>query len=420
TGAAAQPAPQATASAAASGRRWLEGAQNRDGGWGSSRGASSNPLMTGWAMLGLAAAGRNPQDVRKGGNSPVTYLRRNAKRIRLTGDLERTILALRAAGVSPRSFAGRDLVTTLRKRRSANGSWERQIGLTSFGILALRAAGIDKGVLQKSASWLRQQQRDSGGWSSAPGLPAEIDVTGAALQALASAGGSGTAIDRGVAFLRRHQKRSGGWGLRPDGSANSQSTAWAAQGLIAAGLSPSSVRRAGGSSAMGYLAGRQASDGHYKFSSADRTPVWVTGQVLPAVTGRKYPIAPPRRRANGGSSSSSGGSSSGGGSAAGGGTASAETGTLAGKKGAASGGSSKGEKDAKESSSAETADQPPAPKDRSKLSDRLGGGAANNPTAAGRTAASSGVGTWLLVLGGLAVVGFLGGWELRRRRRRAA
>ena len=53
-----------------------------------------------------------------GGRSAIGYLRSQAADLRSTGDLERTILALEGAGVSPRRFGGRDLVAELRRRRS--------------------------------------------------------------------------------------------------------------------------------------------------------------------------------------------------------------------------------------------------------------------------------------------------------------
>ena len=65
-------------------------------------GAGSTQMHTGWAALGLAAAGRNPRDVERGGRDIVDYIRANAAALR--GDLgerTRTILALRAAGASP-------------------------------------------------------------------------------------------------------------------------------------------------------------------------------------------------------------------------------------------------------------------------------------------------------------------------------
>src|SRR6476661_3396935 len=61
---------------AASAVGWLESAQNSDGGFGTGQGASSSATMTGWAVLGLEAAGRSPFAVRHGGATPIDYLRR--------------------------------------------------------------------------------------------------------------------------------------------------------------------------------------------------------------------------------------------------------------------------------------------------------------------------------------------------------
>ena len=45
------------------GVRYLERAQNRDGGFGAGPGQGSSQLITGWTVLGLEAAGRHPLDV---------------------------------------------------------------------------------------------------------------------------------------------------------------------------------------------------------------------------------------------------------------------------------------------------------------------------------------------------------------------
>ncbi len=68
---------------AATGRRgplddaigYLRGAQNGDGGFGQFEGRSSNAQSTAYAVQGLVAAGRNPGRFRRGGNSPIGYLR---------------------------------------------------------------------------------------------------------------------------------------------------------------------------------------------------------------------------------------------------------------------------------------------------------------------------------------------------------
>jgi len=270
---------------------WLAHAQNPDGGFGASPSSSSSAEITGWAMLGLEAAGRNPLDVREDGRTPVDYLRKHAGSIDGTGDLERTILALGGAGLGGRHFAGRDLVKRLLGRRSADGSFEGQVNLTAFGILALRAAGEDGSAVSRAAKWLRAAQNEDGGWGFQPGTASDPDSTGAALQALAAAGGGG-GIGGGAKYLRAVQEDDGGWALAAQGPGNSQSTAWAVQGLIAAGVDPMGVK-SGGRSGLDFLEHAQQGDGHYRYSkSSDQTPVWVTGQALLAVEREPFPVAP--------------------------------------------------------------------------------------------------------------------------------
>jgi energy-coupling factor transport system substrate-specific component len=286
----AEAEPQAAAPGkrgAGSARRYLERSINSDGGYGFAPGKGSNVEMTGWAMLGLEAAGRNPLDVRRGGSTPVEYLAANAGRLRSSGDLERTILALDAAGVSPRSFAGRDLVSELRKRRRRDGSWQGQINLTAYGVLALRAAGAERSSLRRSREWLDERQRGDGGWGFQSGQPSDPDTTGAALQAMRELGGG---LGDGVGYLRGSQHGAGGWGLQGSGVTNSQSTAWAVQGLVAARTNPESVTK-GGRSGIDYLRERQRGGGYYSYSaSSSQTPVWVTSQALLAVRRKALPM----------------------------------------------------------------------------------------------------------------------------------
>src|SRR3954454_5969137 len=260
--------------------------------------------MTGWAVLGLESAGVNPLDLDHGDATPISYLAGTVGDITTTGDIERTILVLRGAGLDPRHFHGQDFVQRLLARRGKNGSWGGQVNSTAYGILALKAAGAGD---SHSAAWLRSIQNDDGGWGLAEGGARGADTTGAVLQGIAAAGG-GPSVRRGVAYLRGSQHPGGGFNLT-SGPVNAQSTAWAAQGLIAAGASASSVRK-GGHSPLDYLASVQASDGHYRYSSTtDQTPVWVNGQALMAVNGAAFPLSPVARTV---SNPTGGGASAGG------------------------------------------------------------------------------------------------------------
>jgi energy-coupling factor transport system substrate-specific component len=283
----------APAHAAASGvgraAGWLQSVQNRDGGFGASPGDDSGAEMTGWAMLGLEAAGRNPLDVERGGRTPVDFLRASLADLASPGDLARTILALEGAGVDSRHFGGENLVSQLLAKRRANGSFEGWPGSTAFGVIALRTAGATGG-LDTSLSWLGKVQNEDGGWGDVPGSPSTADGTGAVMQALSP---DSKAAGRGLSYLRQAQRPGGGFPLGGNGSVNAQSTAWAIQGILASGGDPGSFRR-GGSSAPDYLAARQQSDGHYSYSqSSDQTPIWVTGQALMATAGAYLPIPPP-------------------------------------------------------------------------------------------------------------------------------
>jgi energy-coupling factor transport system substrate-specific component len=294
----AAPSDSAAAASAAPARAaaYLRRAQNRDGGFSGSPGQSSSSLMTGWSALGLATTGLNPQDAkRKRGRSSIDYLRVNGKGFRDIGDLQRTILVLRAAGLSPRRFAGADLLAKLRRAQSADGSWRSNTAWTAFGLLALRAAREPVGSerVRKAADFLEGAQAAGGGWGFVPSSPADVDDTGAVLQALASAGRRGSPAARaGVDYLRGVQGSDGGWGQLAGRDSNAQSTSWAVQGLVAMRVPLGSLR----ADPLAYLRGLQRRDGHIAYSrTSDQTPVWVTSQAIAALQRKPFPLASVKR-----------------------------------------------------------------------------------------------------------------------------
>jgi uncharacterized membrane protein len=312
---------------------YLRSAQNADGGFGGSPGASSNGLHTGWAALGLAAAGRNPADVGKGGKSVIDYIRANSKGLRDTGELERTILILRASSLSPRNFMGRDLVAELKDRQRSNGSWLSNNAWTAFAILALRAGGESSGSpsVKRARTWLARQQSSDGGFGVAPGAASDVDNTGSVLQALGASGlRSGKRIDRALRFLRASQNRDGGFGQLKGYDSNAQSTAWAVGGVLGVGRSAGTLKR-NGKTAVGYIRSLQDSNGRIRYSRrSTQTPVWVTADALRALAGKPFPLRPVARKskvsareramdrgsAGGGGDSDDGKAGSGGGAAA--------------------------------------------------------------------------------------------------------
>jgi prenyltransferase beta subunit len=292
----AEGAGAATAQAAGTPAGYLLAAQNADGGFGGAPGATSSQLYAGWAALGLAATGDNPQDVARGGPSLTDYIRGGLGSATDPGSIERTILVVRAAGLSPYGFGGRNLVGALDRGIRENGSVSNQVNLTAFAVLALRAAG----AVPRAATigWLIRQQDSDGGFNFAVrGGTSDPDDTGAALEALAGAGapGAARARARAVRFLRGQQDGDGGFASLPGAGSNAQSTAFAVQGLLAAGVDPRSVRRRG-ASPLDYLRSLIAPDGHVRYArGTDQTPVWVTAEALMALDGRALPLAPVAR-----------------------------------------------------------------------------------------------------------------------------
>ncbi len=279
--------------------RYLERAQNTDGGFGGAPRQPSNQLHTGWTAIGIEAAGRNPLDVRRSGRSPIDYIRAHLAQVKDTGELERTILALEGAGVDSRRVGGRDLVAELLEHRGPDGSFERQSNWTAFGVLALRAAGRSpkSRAVTESARWLARQQNEDGGFSFATrGGGSFVDETGAALQAFGAAGRRRSAVvERGLAYLRKTQNEDAGFGQSEGYKSNAQSTAWAIQGIVAVGKDPSRFARRR-RSALAFLASLRTGDGSYRYSrSSAQTPVWVTAQAIAAIRKKALPLQVPRR-----------------------------------------------------------------------------------------------------------------------------
>ena len=70
---------------------------------------------------------------------------RDGRSVRDIGEVERTVLVLSAAGLSPRDFGGRDLLATILGKRRGDGSIAGYVSYTTFGVLALRSASVSPG-----------------------------------------------------------------------------------------------------------------------------------------------------------------------------------------------------------------------------------------------------------------------------------
>jgi hypothetical protein len=282
------PAPaQASVTTAAD---WLQAQQRPSGGFAPAADRETGAETTAWVMLGLAAAGRNPLDVTSSGKSPVDFLRNHLDEVRDAGDFARTILALVAAGVDPRSFGDEDLVDRLLAQRRSNGSYQGWPGTSAYAVLALRAAGANDAAAP-TVEWLRKVQGKEGGWGNEPGTESTAEITGAVLQVLTP---GSEASERALDYLRKAKRPNGGFAPGNNLAANAQATAWTSQGLLAAGKDPAGFGE--GKSSFTYMRELQTSEGYFlKAPNLETSPVWVTADVLVPLAGQHLPIAAPPR-----------------------------------------------------------------------------------------------------------------------------
>jgi prenyltransferase beta subunit len=259
---------------------YVRGAQNRDGGFGMTQSGDSSQLATGWALLGLAAAGQRP------GPAALTYIRRGLPSLTAIGDVERTVLVVRAAGQDPRRFGGRNLLNDILRHRRGDGSFDGYVSYTSFAILALRRSGVSRSstTIKAATRWIERHQNDDGGFNVGGRGASGIDDTASAVQALVLAGRRGGSVTRAAAFLARQQNDQGGFPLTRGAAPNAQSTAYAVQGLVATGSRESVVRRG-----QAYLRSLTEPNGLVRYSRTGRqTPVWVSAQALLALHRRPF------------------------------------------------------------------------------------------------------------------------------------
>jgi prenyltransferase beta subunit len=299
--------------------RYLQDAQNADGGFGGEPGGESDPDFSAWVALALAAAGINPQDqAQPGGVDVYTYLAEHAGELKLTTDFERALLVVDASGTSPRDFAGVDLVGQILERQITGapeeGAFVHQTGEatagindTVFAILALspvREPAVQEAV-QRAASWLEDEQNPDGSWPAVCPKTAvttcakngpesgEVDMTGAAIEALNAAGRHDTlSQEEAFEYLHKAQNPDGGFPEYPwESEPNVASSAWAVQAIWSAGQSPEAWVGTAGGEPLSYMASMQQPDGHIRFKEKEESlGVWMTAYVAPAFAGQALPI----------------------------------------------------------------------------------------------------------------------------------
>ncbi len=306
----AAPEGEANATRLDSTVRFLESAQNSDGGFTANgdAGEASNPEVTAWVSIALAAAGINPQNQSQSdGASAYTYLSEHTGELSETTNFERVLMVIDAAGTSPQDFGGVNLVQAILNRKLPNGGFAHDQGDgtpgvndTIFAIIAL--SPIREPAVQEAISgaveWLERDQNSSdGSWPLTQGAEGNIDITAAAIEALNAAGVHNSEAQRkAFEYLRGAQDPDGGFpesvaGAKPE--SDSASTSWVVQAIWSAGENPETWKqKSSGKEPLDYLESLQRANGSIQWKvGSDEEPVWMTAYAAPAFAG--WPLPPP-------------------------------------------------------------------------------------------------------------------------------
>lgn len=254
---------------------YLRSEQESDGG-------IDGGMVSGWAAMAFGSDNVRASEVVTGNNSLADYLA-TVNLEKLT-DKERQILALRAAGINPRDWQGRDLVGEVRQEISGKIGADEFINDEVFGLLALLAGeiSVSDSVVQDLVSHIVDKQESSGNWET-------VDMTAATVQALQAYRARGGSVDSGVlskarVYLKEKQEADGGWG------GNSATTAWVMMAIRALGEDQNNWVSSGGKTPATALLEYQAGNGGFGWQSSAGESPFMTAYAVPALLGKTWPI----------------------------------------------------------------------------------------------------------------------------------
>ena len=230
----------------------------------------------------------------------VAYVRAHPRDVSDLGEIDRTILLLRAAGVKPK-LGNRDLVKELLAKRRAQRlvRQPREHDLVR-DLRPPRGGPRRRRRARRAPAGSRARRTPTAASTSRSRAPPPGSTTPAPRCRRSSPPGRKRTptVRRAARFLARRQNPDGGYPLQPGGPSNAQSTAWAVQALVAAGRNPDRQKRNGARSPIAYLRSLITPSGKVRYSrTSAQTPVWVTAQALAALARKPFPLAPvPRAR----------------------------------------------------------------------------------------------------------------------------
>ncbi|KKT22260.1 MAG: hypothetical protein UW07_C0040G0010 [Candidatus Nomurabacteria bacterium GW2011_GWF2_43_8] len=246
-------------------------------------------IYTDWTALALATGNYQEQVIKL-----IKYLgelkmenpRLPDGQARLT-DYERRAMALMSLGLNPWGWNGENYIGKITS--SFDGKQFGDVNEDNddiFALIVLQNAGYGENekMISDDIAFVLGRQRENSSWDES------VDMTGASMEALSVFSPDEqvkNALGKAKKFLKEKQKDNGGW------NDSASSTAWALQGILASGEKPEDWIKKGpakggaSNTPLDYLATLQDADGSIKGENLENK-IWETAYVLSALSGRTW------------------------------------------------------------------------------------------------------------------------------------
>jgi len=251
-------------------------------------GSFGEDLYTDWIALALASGNYQDQTIKL-----IKYFGEYKNENMSLTDSERHAMALMSLGLNPYNTNGKNYIEKI--ITSFDGIQFGDINEDNddiFALIVLQNVGYlqDEKIIKNDISFILSKQKEDGSWDG------NVDMTGAAIEALAAFSptpGVGESLAKAREFLRQKQKETGGWN-------NASSTAWAIEGILALGEKVEDWKKndpaidGASNTPLDYLATVQDTDGGIKNLSTEKegeniqNKIWETAYVASALSGKTW------------------------------------------------------------------------------------------------------------------------------------
>jgi len=221
---------------------WLQSQQQKDGGFSTGFSPGSDPSATADAVVAAVAGKVDPASWKNSGHSPIDFLASTvaAGGVKGPGQAAKVALAVKAAGLDPRSFGGEDLIAAVvAGYDSGKGLFGTGPFDSAIAILALTAVKepLPPGAIEGLLATRLKDGSFSFNGDTTPGA-GDSNTTAAVVQALVAAGARDQ-LAPSIDYFRASQNPDAGWTYQKPSqfgeATDANSTALVIQALVAAG-----------------------------------------------------------------------------------------------------------------------------------------------------------------------------------------